>query len=448
LSKAPPASERPKTNDQRAWHAYWQAQNQPWRTEPEIDDERRQYLDERLAHKEREWEHFPFKEVVLARADVEWLLERTQEQRIIAEQGEPVRPKRHELDLRGADLRKVDLHGLPLQEVDLYDAHLEGAVLSATHLERANLSAAYLQGAYLYQAHLEETFLSEGHLEQADLRSAHLAGADLSEAYLEGANLSGAHLERTNLKGAHLEGASLRAAHLEGTDLSGAHLAGSNLREAFLTSTTNLSGVLLGKKNSGYVFLAGVRWSDVDLAVVDWTQLPILGEEEQAQQSRKEHGELKDAATRLEEYRTAVRANRHLAVALQAEGLNEEAAHFAYRAQRLQRVVFRRQSRPGQYLFYWLLDLLVGYGYKPGRCLFWYLVVVLGFATAYSVFGHFSALEAFIFSLTAFHGRGFFPAERLLLTDPRVILAAFEAVLGLLIEASLIATFTQRFFGK
>ncbi len=143
-----------------------------------------------------------------------------------------------------------------------------------------------------------------------------------------------------------------------------------------------------------------------------------------------------------------MRANRQLAVALQGEGLNEEAARYAYRAQRLQRVVLRRQRKPGQYLFSSFLDLLVGYGYKPGRSLFWYLVVIIGFAIAYIAFGHFPPLEAFIFSLTAFHGRGFFPGSTLYLNDSRVILAAFEAVLGLLIEASLIATFTQRFFGK
>jgi hypothetical protein len=32
--------------------------------------------------------------------------------------------------------------------------------------------------------------------------------------------------------------------------------------------------------------------------------------------------------------------------------------------------------------------------------------------------------------------------------DPRVVLAAFEAVIGLFIEISFIATFTKRFFGS
>jgi hypothetical protein len=71
-----------------------------------------------------------------------------------------------------------------------------------------------------------------------------------------------------------------------------------------------------------------------------------------------------------------------------------------------------------------------------------------GFALAYFAFGHISPLEAFVFSLTSFHGRGFFHGNNIPLSDPRVVLAAFEAVVGLLIEISFIATFTQGFFGK
>ncbi len=448
MSKAPPSLQPPNTGDDRAWHAYWQAQAQQWRTEPEIDIERQQYLDEHLTIKEREWEHYPFKDIVLDRADIEWLLANHNDERRFAGQSYQLLQKRNGLDLRGADLRKADLHDLPLKGVDLYNAHLEETDLREVHLERANLSAAYLQDAYLYNAHLEDAYLSEAQLNRADLRAAHLEGADLSEACLESADLSEAHLERTNLKGASLERTNLRAAHLEGTDLSGAHLEGSNLSGAFFTSVTNLKGVHFGNEKSGFVLLAGVRWSDVDLSVVDWTQMNILGDEYQARRREKENGEAKDSTTRLEEYRTAVRANRQLAVALQGEGLNEEAARFAYRAQRLQRVVLRRQSKLGQYLFSLFLDLLVGYGYRPGRTVSWYLAIIFGFAIVYLQFGHLPPLEAFIFSMTSFHGRGFFPANTLLLNDARVIFAAFEAVIGLLIEASLIATFTQRFFGK
>ena len=53
---------------------------------------------------------------------------------------------------------------------------------------------------------------------------------------------------------------------------------------------------------------------------------------------------------------------------------------------------------------------------------------------------------ALILSLCSFHGRGFFqPLESL--GGPVAALAAIAAVIGLLIEISFIATFTQRFFG-
>ncbi len=99
-----------------------------------------------------------------------------------------------------------------------------------------------------------------------------------------------------------------------------------------------------------------------------------------------------------------------------------------------------------------MVDPLAGYGYRPLRSLFWYLFIIIGFAIAYYTFGHLSLFppDAFIYSLTSFHGRGFFPGleNRHSLHDPLVMLAAIEAVVGLFIEISFIATFTQRFFAK
>jgi hypothetical protein len=98
-----------------------------------------------------------------------------------------------------------------------------------------------------------------------------------------------------------------------------------------------------------------------------------------------------------------------------------------------------------------LLDLLAGHGYKSGRTVIWYLLTIGGFAWAYfhlgPTEGHlFSPSGALVFSVTSFHGRGFFPGT-LNLEDTITQLAA-EAVIGFFIEISFIATFTQRFFGK
>ncbi len=178
----------------------------------------------------------------------------------------------------------------------------------------------------------------------------------------------------------------------------------------------------------------------------------MLGDENEARKPKRWDGEVKDRKEWFLSYQWAVRANRQLAVVLRAHGLDEDAARFAYRAQKLQRIVLWRQRKFGKYLFSLFLDLLAGYGYRPGRSVFWYLIIIIGFATAYHAFGQLSLLppDAFVYSLTSFHGRGFFPGleNRHSLHDPLVMLAAIEAVVGLFIEISFIATFTKRFLGS
>ena len=107
---------------------------------------------------------------------------------------------------------------------------------------------------------------------------------------------------------------------------------------------------------------------------------------------------------------------------------------------------------PGGWFFSWVLALLTGYGYRPGRTVLWYLGVLITFAVLYLNFGvvdghAFNLTEAAVFSVTSFHGRGFFPGG-LKLDDPVTVFAALEAVIGLLIEISFIATFPQRFFNS
>ncbi|GHO85194.1 pentapeptide repeat-containing protein [Dictyobacter formicarum] len=107
----------------------------------------------------------------------------------------------------------------------------------------------------------------------------------------------------------------------------------------------------------------------------------------------------------------------------------------------------------GRYLFSLFLDILIGYGYKPLRGFFWYLFIITTFAVAYQLLGPDKLPQlfpnAFVLSLVSFHGRGLFPGlDQITLGHPLTMLAALEATIGLLIEVSFIATFTQRFFGK
>jgi uncharacterized protein YjbI with pentapeptide repeats len=350
------------------------------------------------------------------------------------------RAQMKEVDLSEAHLEKADLSEAHLEKACIERAHLEKAYLNKTRLEQATVSNARLEKAYLSEAHLEKTVLAEAHLEESYLSGAYLQGADLSEAHLEGAYLNEARLKESLLYKAHLERAFLYKAQLEGARLSRTPVAQVNLKKALES----------GEQHIG-TSLADAQWGDVNLAVVQWSQMEMLGDEYEAHQATRA-GQKKEDETRLAEYEAAVRANRQLAVALRAQGLDEEAARFAYRAQLLQRSVFRRQSKFGAYIFSLCLDLLAGYGYKPGRSLIAYLIVVFSFMGLYllnthGITAHLTWDEALVLSVSSFHGRGFLP-QGIALGDSFARLAAAEAVLGLLIEISFIATFTQRFFGR
>ena len=305
------------------------------------------------------------------------------------------------------------------------------------------------------------------------------------------ATSSQAHLERADLRAAHLEGktyppddADLLRIRVVTPDFP-AVLSPADLRGAVFDPATNLEGVTLGD-GRGSVRIADLRWGGANLAVVDWTPLldherrrPFarrqpsypLGDEREAwgwqpqpfkppvgkptraalRQARAEH-DANQAKARLDTFRAAVRANRQLATALRDQGMNEEADQFAYRAQVLQRQVFRLQRKRGRAALSAFLDLLAGYGYRPGRSLVAYLIAILGFAVGYYFIGQavgpaFQPDGALVFSMTSFHGRGFFPGG-ISIEDPITKLAALEAFVGLIIEISFIATFTQRFFGK
>src|SRR5437763_83644 len=73
--KQVPAAQRPANDDKEAWQAFWKAQRQEWRTESEIDRARQQYLAKRRNIVPDIGQGiYPFKDIKLSRADVEWLL--------------------------------------------------------------------------------------------------------------------------------------------------------------------------------------------------------------------------------------------------------------------------------------------------------------------------------------------------------------------------------------
>jgi hypothetical protein len=163
---------------------------------------------------------------------------------------------------------------------------------------------------------------------------------------------------------------------------------------------------------------------------------------------------------RLDFYRGAARAYRNLSIELRGRGLLISSSNYRLREQVLERKARLLEGSLLGWVFTWMLNLVAGYGERPVRSFFAYLLVLFGFAGAYFALGSgglssfglgahdaiTSPLSAPVFSETSFHGRGFFPGG-LALDDPLTILAALEAVIGLFIEITFIATFTQRFFG-
>jgi hypothetical protein len=302
---------------------------------------------------------------------------------------------------------------------------------------------------------LEGTTLNGAQLTGADLSITHLEGATINDAQLASANLNSAHLAGATLNSAHLAGATLTYAHLEGATLNGAHLEGADLRLASFSAETVCNNITLTDAAHGSVLLADLRWGGVNLSVVDWEPLRRLGDEALARQQRvPDSGRKLRRSERRDGYKAAVRANRQLAVMLQTQGLSEDAARFAYRAQVLQRRVYRLQGirKLGAYLFSLLLAVLAGYGYRLWRILLAYVLALTLFATAYFVAGtwlggnHLEWYEALLVSLTAIHGRVFITSFGL--DSIQSWVAAAESVVGIVIEGVFVAMLIQRFFGR
>ncbi len=446
--KQAPATQRPANEDAEAWKAYWKAQDQPWRTEPEINTERQQYLDQRRSIKpDTEKGTYPFKglEPKLTRADIEWLLATHESGRGPVDWRDESQREREGLDLRGAYLQGLDLSSLPLAklngglnpigEVKITDIQRKAA---AIHLEDANLNSTHLEGAEL----------SSAYLQNADISLAHVDNSRIVYAHMENSNIVRTSLKQADLIWSHLEGVSIKLSHLEGANLFGTHLQGAELFGVFFDAETWLNSISIADKQHGPIFLYHIHWGDANLSLVDWSSLLKLGNESIARQSRTEEGKLKTEQKRLQEYMIAERAYRQLAVVLRNQGINEDAARFVYRAQLMQRKVFWHQRKFRQYIFSLFLDLLTGYGYRPERSFIAYALAISIFATIYLLLGnHLAWNEAIVISMTAFHGRGFFP-DQFHPGDPQALVAAIEAFVGLLIEVTFIATLTQRLFGK
>src|SRR5260370_34763989 len=91
------------------------------------------------------------------------------------------------------------------------------------------------------------------------------------------------------------------------------------------------------------MWLRALEVSDVVVSYV--TRSPTLTKKLRERIAREERTQREtQQQLELERFRVAVRANRQLAAVLRAQGVNEAADRFAYRAQVLQRRVLRRSA--------------------------------------------------------------------------------------------------------
>ena len=357
--------------------------------------------------------------------------------------------------------RKTPVAGIPNTYADLRSAGFAGDFRNA-NLEFANLGNSWIENANFAGAELSFSNLSGAFILEANFNGAEMIGVDLSRARIIDADFSGANLTATSLADAAIQeadgatifdGADLRFVNLSGATVSGS-FRGTDLTSARLDAVT----VLGGYTERGNVRLdtstqlLDVSWNGANLALVDWNHVRRLGDE------RK----IKEASSRTERvlaYQDAARSYRGLAKALEAQGFTAAALRYRTRQHQLERGAALRAVKFGQWSFSSLLNIVSGYGDKPGRALAVYLTVIGLFAATFLAvtaptspifYGGSQPLEwyeAIVLSLSSFHGRGFFPSD-ISLGNPVAVVAALEAVIGLFIELVLIATFTQRFFAR
>lgn len=372
-------------------------------------------------------------------------------------------------------------------------AHLEGAVLTAVYLEEAILTHAYLHGAELVDAHLERASLRGTRLEAmslspaafervckwtdqtaenwwwedrvflqqlppADLRGVFFdAGTDLQNAVLgtrkygyvsvadvrwNGVNLAVVHWLDRDILGDERKARMIFASGLKRTRLERAEgyeiavRANRQLAEALRSQGLNEQAdrfayraqVLRRQLAFLHVVWGRVAYDQPDSAVLQFADnLAKTPEENQKFLVIGETNHLVRAMPRIE---------------ISAAYTLKRSLHLGFRTKNL-----------GIATGSLLLDLISGYGYRPLRSLLTYMLVIGGFAFVYYLFRDsvrpaLNPIDSIIFSVTSFHGRGFMPGESVSLHNSLTITAAIEAIVGLLIEITFIATFTQRFFAR
>ncbi len=375
------------------------------------------------------------------------------------------------LDLRGADLAGEDLSAALLDGIDL-----RGAYLTNAQLEGASLRRCHLEGAYLDRVAASASCFRRAAMGHCYARFANFTAADLRDVDFTGAVLRRVRFDASLLRGASLAHCKLTRASLRSADLFQTWFGGSlmmfatfgpvgvdpvvekalhkadwlgfvtddppqkyllraaNLTLARFDAETLLNDVSLWSADTANPQVADVVWGDVNLtAVTGWGVKS--GDETRAEGSS-------DPVL----YDRAARSNRQLAVQLRRQGMSDASDFYGYHAKLCEIRSFVLHGSYIRLVGSALLAGLCGWGFKPGRTVLWYLATLfLSWGGYLLTVPHLSGWQDLVLSVSSFHGRGVFVSNLQSLSRPASVLVVIEAVIGLLIEATFVATFTQRF---
>ncbi|MBU7028632.1 MAG: pentapeptide repeat-containing protein [Theionarchaea archaeon] len=206
----------------------------------------------------------------------------------------------------------------------------------------------------------------EEELQSEDFKDLDLTEANLQEAFLVGVNFQRANLYLANLQEAFLDLANLQEAFLAFADFQRAHLCGANLQEA------NLHLANLQEAN-----LYLVKFDDSNLWQAKLDEI-VTSERE-------------------ESYDEASQIYRNLKNYFRNEGIYEKSGHYYYREKVVEKKIYRQKNK-GKYFGSLLLDLLCGYGEKPGRIIYSALTVIIISAILYYGVG----IEAYVIEGSSF----------------------------------------------
>jgi uncharacterized protein YjbI with pentapeptide repeats len=387
---------------------------------------------------------------------------------------DPEIPMLRGLDLRGVALEGADLNGAMLDGVDLRGCDLTRAQLVGAHLRLSLLDDAYLDGVFAASASFRGARMQRCYARLADFTASDLRDVDMTGAVARRARFDAANLGTATLVRCKLTSASFRSARLFQTRLAGSRLMmakfgpvgidatiESQLEQAgwlgFVTdetpaqrleraadlslarfdAETELQDARIWSETDDNPQIADGVWGDVNLAVVKgWTAK--TGDETRAERSRDPS-----------DYDRAARANRQLAVQLRRQGITDSSDFYGYRAKVCDLRAFRLQRRWLQLAGNSILGALCGWGFRPAQTIVWYLAIILSWWGGYRVtVPKLSVWQDLVLSVSAFHGRGVFISNLQSLTTGASVLVVTEAVLGLLIEVTFVATFTQRFLAR